>query len=55
MLLVKWLVNFNAQKTQLSLNFPNSSGAVGVKMVGFVHNEKLSSKISGFPFSSEWH
>ena len=50
----KWLVNFNARKTQLvSLNQPNNTGAIDVKIDGSVLEEKLSFKMLGLTFSSK--
>ena len=38
----KWLVDFNAGKTELvSFDWCNSNGAVDVKMYGFVHEESI--------------
>ena len=54
----KWLVDFNAGKTQLVLLDPsNNNGAIDVKMDGSVHEEKSSSfKMLGLTFFSklEW-
>ena len=37
----KWLVDFNAGKTQLvSFDWSNNNGSIGVKMDGFVLEEK---------------
>ena len=49
----KWLVDFNAGKTQLVL-FDQSSniGAIGVKMDGSVLEEESSFKMLGLTFSS---
>ena len=47
----KWLVNFNAGKTQpVSFDQSNNSGAIDVKMDGSVLEEKSSFKILGFTF-----
>ena len=50
----KWLVDFNAGKTQLVLfgRF-NNTHAIDVKMDGSVLEEKLSFKMLGLTFSSE--
>ena len=53
----KWLVHFNAGKTQLvSFDRSNNTGAIDVKMDGFVLEEKSSFKMMGLTFSSkfEW-
>ena len=45
----KWLVDFNAGKTQLDFfDQSNNTGAIDVKMDGFVLEEKLSFKMLGF-------
>ena len=50
----KWLVDFNARKTQLvSFEWSNSSGAIDVKMNGPFLEEKSSFKMLGLTFSSE--
>ena len=50
----KLLVDFNAGKTQLvSFNQSNNTGAIDVKMDGFVVEEKLSFKMLGLTFSSK--
>ena len=50
----KWLVNFNAGKTQLVLfDWSNSNGSNGVKMDGSVLEEKSSFKMMGLTFSSK--
>ena len=50
----KWLVDFNAGKTQLvSFDQSNSTGSIDVKIDGFVLEEKLSFKILGLTFSSK--
>ena len=50
----KWLVDFNARKTQLvSFDRSNSTGSIDVKIDGFVLEEKLSFKILGLTFSSK--
>ena len=48
----KWLVCFNAGKTQLVLcNRSNNAGAIDVNMDGSVHEEKLYFKMRGLTFS----
>ena len=50
----KWLVDFNAGKTQLVLfDRSNKNGSIDVKMDGSVHEEKSSFKMLGLIFSSE--
>ena len=50
----KWLVDFNAGKTQLvSFDRSKNTGAIGVKMDGSVLEEKLSFKMLGLTFSSK--
>ena len=50
----KWLVDFNAGKTQLvSFDRSNSTRSIDVKIDGFVLEEKLSFKILGLTFSSK--
>ena len=50
----KWLVDFNAEKTQLvSFDWSNNNGAVDVKMDGSVLEEKLSFKMLVLTFSSK--
>ena len=50
----KWLVDFNAGKTQLVLlDRSNNTGAIDVKMDGSVLEEKSSFKILGLTFSSK--
>ena len=50
----KWLVDFNARKTQLaSFDRPNNTGAIDVKMDGSVLEEKSSFKMLGLTFSSK--
>ena len=50
----KWLVDFNARKTQLdSSDRPNSTGAIDEKMDGSVPEEKLSFKMLELTFSSK--
>ena len=48
----KWLVDFNAGKTQLvSFDQSNNTGAIDVKMDGSVPEEKSSLKMLGLTFS----
>ena len=48
----KWLVDFNAGKTQLvSFDWSNNTGSIVVKMDGSVLEEKLSFKVLGLTFS----
>ena len=50
----KWLVNFNAVKTQLVLfDWSKNTGAIDVKMDGSVLEEKTSFKMLGLTFSSK--
>ena len=50
----KWLVDFNAGKTQLvSFGWSNNTGAIDVKMDGSVLEEKSFFKILGLNFSSK--
>ena len=50
----KWLVGFNAGKTQLVLfDWSNNAGAIDVKMDGSVLEEKSSFKMLGLTFSSK--
>ena len=50
----KWLVDFNAGKTQLvSFDRSNNNGSIDVKIGGFVLEEKSSFKILGLTFSSK--
>ena len=50
----KWLVDFNAEKTQLvSFNRSNNAGAIDVKMDGSVLEEKSFFKMVGLTFSSK--
>ena len=52
----KWLLNFNAGKTQLvSFDRSNNTGAIYVKMNGSVLEEKSSFKMLGLTFSSKLH
>ena len=50
----KWLVDFNAGKTQLdSFDQSNHNGSIDVKMDGFVLEEKSAFKMLGLTFSSK--
>ena len=50
----KWLVDFNAKKTQLGLfDQPDNTGAIDVKMDGSVLEEKSSFKMMVLTFSSK--
>ena len=50
----KWLVDFNAGKSQLvSFNRSSNIVAINVKINGFVLEEKSSFKIMGIDFSSK--
>ena len=50
----KWLVDFNAGKTQLVLfDQSNNNGSIDVNMSGTVLEEKLSFKMLGLTFSSK--
>ena len=50
----KWLVDFNAGKTQLvSLERSNNTGTIDVKIDGSALEEKPSFKILGLTFSSK--
>ena len=50
----KWLVDFNAAKTQLvSFDQSNNNGSIDVKMDVSVLEEKSSSKMLGLTFSSK--
>ena len=50
----KWLVDFNAGKTQLVLfDQSNNTGSIDVKMDGSVLEEKSSFKMLGLTFSSK--
>ena len=49
----KWLVDFNAGKTNLVLfDWSNNTDAIDVKMDGSVIEKKSSFKMLGLPFSS---
>ena len=49
----KWLIDFNAGKTQLvSFDRSNNTSAIDVEMDGSVPKEKLSFKMLGLTFSS---
>ena len=50
----KWLVDFNAWKTQLvSFDRSNNNGSIDVKMGGSILEKKSSFKMLGFTFSSK--
>ena len=50
----KWLVDFNAGKTQqVSFNWSNNNGSIDVKMGGSILEEKSSFKMLGLTFSSK--
>ena len=50
----KWLIDFNAGKTQLVLFYrSNNAGNIDVKMDGSVPGKKLSFKMLGLTFSSK--
>ena len=50
----KWLVDFNARKTQLVLfDQSNNTGSIDVKMNGSVLDENSSFKMLGLTFSSK--
>ena len=50
----KWLVDFNARKTQLvSFDRSNDSGSIDVKMDGFVLEEKPCFNMLGLTFFSK--
>ena len=50
----KWLIDFNAGKTQLvSFGRSNNTGAIDAKMDGSVLEEKSSFKVLGLTFSSK--
>ena len=50
----KWLVDFNAGKTQLvSFDWSNNNGSIDVKMSGSILEEKSSFKMLGLTFSSK--
>ena len=50
----KWLVDFNAEKTQLvSFDWSNNNGYIAVKMGGPILEEKSSFKMLGLTFSSK--
>ena len=52
----KWLVDFNAGKTQLvSFDQSKNTGAIDVKMDGSLFEEKPSFKMLGLTFSSKLH
>ena len=50
----KWLVDFNARKTQLvSFDRSSNTGAIDVKMDVSVHEEHSSFNLLGLTFSSK--
>ena len=50
----KWLVDFNAGKTQLvSFDWSNNNGSIDAKMGGSILEEKSSFKMMGLTFSSK--
>ena len=50
----KWLVDFNAGKSKLVLfDWSNNTGAIDVKMIGSLLEERLSFKMLGLTFSSK--
>ena len=50
----KWLIDFNAGKTQLFLfDRSNNTGTIDVKMDGSVLEQKSSFKMRGLTFSSK--
>ena len=50
----KWLVDFNAAKTQLVLvDWSNNNGSIDLKMDGSFHEEKSSFMMLGVTFSSK--
>ena len=50
----KWFVDFNAGKTELvSFDWSNNTGAIDVKMDGFVLGKKSSFKMLGLTFFSK--
>ena len=50
----KWLVDFNAGKTQLvSFDQSNNTGSIDVKMIGSVLEKKSFFKMLGLTFSSK--
>ena len=50
----KWLVDFNAEKTQVvSFDLSNNNGAIGVKMNGSALEEKSFFKMLGLTFFSK--
>ena len=54
---IKWLVDFNAGKTQLVLfDWSNNNGSIDVKMHGSVLEEKSSFKMLGLiiSFNKDW-
>ena len=52
----KWLVDFNAAKTQLvSFDWSNNTGSIDVKMYGPLCKEKSAFKMLGLTLSSKFH
>ena len=50
----KWLVDFNVRETQLvSFDWSNNTGAIEVKMEGFIFEKKSSFKMLGLTLSSK--
>ena len=49
----KWLVDFNAEKTQVSFGWSYNTGAIDVKTDGSALYEKSSFKMMGLMFSSK--
>ena len=50
----KWLIDFNSGNTHLvSFDWSNNTGAINVKVVGSVLQEKSSFKMLGLTFSSK--
>ena len=51
----KWLVDLSSGKTQLvSFDLSNNTGAIAVKMDGFILEEKSSFKMLGLTFPQNW-
>ena len=52
----KWLVDFNAGKTQVvSFDWSSNNGSIDVKMDGSILEEQSSFKILGLTFSFKLH
>ena len=50
----KWLIDFNAGKTQLVwFDRSNNNGSIDMKMGGFIREEKSYFKMLGLAFSSK--